>query len=202
MTYTSCTSTKQTEATVFATLVANQNPTLNKYICGTLNISHVHSTDTQWGSKNWDKRSSGFSSALSFMNSLFYKNKCLSLPAFPNSTLHNLRGSCMWNKFLPNKQVTLYGTAHQFKQRAQKYTYNNQCTNSELNVLFIHCCTSRNVDPALGMRLHRLDKVLLLQFHGPNDGAAEMKNTYCCIHSKIQYLPLHAWTVPKNEYIP
>jgi len=47
MTYTSCTSTKQTEATVFATLVANQNPTLNKYICGTLNISHVHSTDTQ-----------------------------------------------------------------------------------------------------------------------------------------------------------
>jgi hypothetical protein len=37
--------------------------------------------------------------------------------------------------------------------------------------------TSRNVDPVQGTYLHRSDKVPLLQYHGPNDGAAKTKNT-------------------------
>jgi hypothetical protein len=50
-------------------------------------------------------------------------------------------------------------------------------------VLFISCCTSKNVNPALGTYLHRSDKVLLLQFHGPNDGAVGIK---ICIAVHIQ----------------
>jgi hypothetical protein len=39
----------------------------------------------------------------------------------------------MLNKFLPSKQVTLNGTAHQLKQEeAEKCTYNTQCSNSEM----------------------------------------------------------------------
>jgi hypothetical protein len=35
-------------------------------------------------------------------------------------------------------------------------------------------CTSRNVDPILGKHLHSSDKEPLLQFHGPNDVAADI----------------------------
>jgi hypothetical protein len=43
----------------------------------------------------------------------------------------------MLNKFLPSKQVTLNGTAHQPKKRAEKYTYNTQCLNSKLNMFYL-----------------------------------------------------------------